>query len=205
MGKLTLRYGIYNRVSLFPAPISRPYGGTLKVPEKPQNSAIPRTFPRTGWNPLEREISRHNARKMALSGVNYSPEFTEECARHGITLFDTETGACLSCLSDALPRTGLPERVRYLSAYAVLYPATCPTHGQAMHYMKSNRCSKCYTARGNPRSNESRNTARLAARASGATTYMGTCGTHGTVAHHTIRGKCLTCYNSLGYPRKGPR
>jgi len=164
--------------------------------QKARISAVSRTIPPEHFNGVFEAKKRVAARKAAL-GV--SPEFIANCAAHGSNLFDTATGACLSCLAE--PST-LPDRLRYMNGYAVSYPARCEVHGTSLHDIANNRCLECYTRSGKARQGAGPNTARLAARSTGATSYMATCAIHGEHPHHTIRGKCLGCFNSLGYPRK---
>lgn len=167
--------------------------------QKPQKTAAPVPFPPNDWDPAERGKARALARSQAL---NRFPEFTERCVTHGISLFDTETGACLLCLAEP---SALPVRLHYHKAYAIAYPFECETHGEGLHDMRTNLCLRCFTVAGKPRTQGNRSAARIKARGSGATSYLATCDIHGLVPHHTVRGKCLTCFNSLGYPRKAAR
>lgn len=171
-------------------------GNSMETTKKRQISAGSRTIPPYDWNGVIEAEKRASARKQAL---NRSSEFFARCVKHGETLFDAETGACLNCLSEP---SELPARVRYLSAYAISYPATCEIHGETLHGMTTNKCLRCFTGRGRLRSQTPRNEARIAARAAGDTSYAGVCEVHGAAPHHTIRGKCRRCFNSLGYPRK---
>lgn len=172
-------------------------GDPLKMTKKPNEINRPRTIPPYDWNGVKEAEKRKLARSAALK--SQLTEFTARCATHGESLFCAHSGACLNCLAEP---SDLLERLRYLNAYAVAYPFTCETHGRVLHYMASNRCTHCFTAAGKPRRQGARNEARLAARASGATSYLATCSIHGEAPHHTVRGKCLSCFNSLGYPRK---
>lgn len=164
-----------------------------------QFSAVPLRFPPSDWNPRVEGQNRAKARGAALT-EGYT-EFNARCASHSYTLFDVATGACLICLNENL---NLPDRIRYERAYADAYPAQCEVHGEALHFMASNKCMECFDKVGRRRGTKGRpgNPVRVAARKSGASSYIATCTIHGDVPHHTIRGKCLKCFNSLGYPRK---
>jgi hypothetical protein len=197
----------------------QPFGVSDETPaaafediENAWKSTAPRSAMRNGVNPrysrpdgLEKlaadKLSRSQARAAAINAA--SPLFTAICSRHELTQFDTETGACLSCLSEI---RGLPARQTYEAAHGDAYPAPCGEHGPAALARCSNgKCVLCYDAAGRKRKGRPGDPIRIAARASGASSYRSTCTVHGETDFHTIRGRCLDCFTSLGYPRKVPR
>lgn len=87
-----------------------------------------------------------------------------------------------------------------------IYTWTCETHGQTDHSVKHGNCLMCFTKDGYRRKpgaydTAPPNSARIAARRSGATSYPGQCDLHGDVQRSTIHGTCLQCYTSAGVPR----
>ncbi len=146
----------------------------------------------------DQELSRSDGRKAALGK---STEYLAICYQHGETLFDTPTGACLSCLAKHEKQLPL---VAYRAAYAVLYPHTCERHGPTLHHVGNFKCAECFTATGQPRTRSTANTdpARMGAKERREGTYRGQCATHGATEHNTARGQCLECFTTLGKPRQ---
>lgn len=145
-------------------------------------------------NPHEaRERKNRTARSVAAGA-----EFIGECGKHGETLYDTETGACLSCVASLLGE-GLPVLVAYRAAGATQYPKGCPEHGPgAMHLVRTARCVACFAEdRGDP--------ARVRARKAGLATFDAHCAACGpAVPHHVSSGTCAACTNTVGKPRTAP-
>lgn len=156
-----------------------------------------------GGKPLANLLAQENSRKEGrAAALGKLPEFIAICYRHGSTLFDTATGACLPCLGD---RSGLPVHLAYKDSYGILYPAECKVHGSTLFHVGCFKCADCFTARGEPRARAAsvQHAGRVAAKAAGERQYMAQCATHGETRHSTARGLCLGCFNSLGKPRAG--
>lgn len=163
--------------------------------ETPQTEPKRRIPPPGTVNYRDDRLFRERKNKSAR-GAATGPEFIGICGKHGETLFETETGACLSCLF-GLSGSGLPPLVVYRAAGATQYPAPCETHGPAaLHLTQNGLCVDCFAEqRGDP--------VRVRARREGRKTYDAHCDACGeTTEHHVSSGTCAVCTNSVGAPRK---
>lgn len=121
-------------------------------------------------------------------------EFTGYCPAHGSTLFDTATGACLSCLAK-FSAVDLPVRLQYEQSGARFYPGECETHGPGLFSIPSARCPSC-------RKKTLADPFRKEARRAGRETYEAYCERHGAFEPHwTATGYCATCYTVSGRDR----
>lgn len=166
----------------------------LSPHEPPQIEPTPRPVSPGAVKYRDDRLIRERRNKAARAAA-LAPEFIGICGKHGETLFETETGACLSCLSD-LSGAGLPPLVVYRTAGATQYPAPCEAHGgAALHLIQNGLCVECFAEqRGDP--------VRVRARREGRKTYDAHCDACGeTTEHYVSRGLCSTCFTTAGAPR----
>lgn len=131
-----------------------------------------------------KRIERERARDARRS------EFIAKCARHGgASLFDTSTGACLSCLAD---HADLPVQVMYRAAGGTSYVDHCEVHGAAVARFGESGCALCVRPEIAP---------RIMAQRAGAVRYDDTCETCGPALFSVRSGRCLTCNTREGVPR----
>lgn len=152
---------------------------------KPQISIVLRTARFCSTQDVEdRRISRQRATDSGHS------EFIAKCAHHGReSIFDTATGACLSCLAD---NAGLPLQARYQAAAGSCYADRCEEHGGYTARFGEVGCSLCKRPETAP---------RILAQRAGALRYDDICATCGPSLFSTRSGRCVTCFTVAGQSR----
>lgn len=130
--------------------------------------------------------------------------YRQFCDVHGVSDFDTKSGACRVCATSNPHRSRADARRLGFRTYL----ATCAEHGETDHDVPRGRCLKCFTTAGAPRTavgsalgRPVTNGARAVARREGEKTYLATCQAHGAAAHSVTHGKCLSCFNTAGLRR----
>lgn len=132
----------------------------------------------------EMSVTNRRALNREIRRASKTPEFIGQCGLHGETLFDSKTGACLSCLCAA--PADVPVRLAYKAAGAALYPAVCSYHGETLFVVQNLRCRECFAESvGDP--------ARVSARREGRAHYDSICDIHDLGPHSVATGKCVAC------------
>lgn len=124
------------------------------------------------------------------------------CDRHGDSIFDSATGACLQCLHIFC---NLPPALASKNAGGIYFFANCETcGGPHKHHVGNRRCATCFDSSGRSR-RHSPVSSRAAARALGLRFYAESCARCGETTDHWVsNGKCSVCFTAMGLERVRP-